>query len=227
MSEAQTQATPEAPATPAVQTTIETSPLEKVYKDFNIEETAKSFQPQTPQAPAQPVTAQPQAPKFDPFDPNFGNNLSEHVKQVSVLNQTVSQAVERVSNLERSLIAKQTEADIKSASQVIAEKAGIKPKVAEVAMEVKAREDAKFRAIWQNRHNNPKAYNAALEALAQEAAQEYIVKQDPQLAENQRAVKVSQQQMATTTKTTEQDELSKMNPAERQAHLRRKFATGR
>lgn len=226
MSEAQTQATPEAPATQAPQ--AQPSPLEKVYQDYKIEETAQTFQPQTPQAPAQPATqTQPQAPKVDPFDPNFGNLIGEQVKQVSTLNQTVSEAVNRVTQLERSLIAKQTESDIKSAAQVIAEKAGIKPKVAEVAMEVKAREDARFRSVWQNRHANPKAFNAALEALAQEAAQEYVVKQDPQLAENQRAVKVSQQQMATTTKTSEQDGLDKMTPAERQQHLRRQFASGR
>jgi hypothetical protein len=225
MSEAQPQATPEAPATPAAPATV--SPMEKVYKDFNIEETAQTFQPQTPQAPAQPATPQqPQAPKFDPFDPNFGNHLSEQAKQVSVLNQTVSSTLNEVNQLKASLQRERTEADIKSAAQVIAEKAGIKPRVAEVAMEVKAREDARFRQIWQNRHANPKAYNAALEALAQEAAQEFIVKQDPQLAENQRAVKISQQQMATTTKTSDQDELAKMNPGERQAFLRRKFASG-
>ena len=224
MADAQPQATPQAPATPATPETPST-PLEKVYQDFKIEDTAQTFKPETPHAPAQPVTQA--TPKFDPFDPNFGNHLSEQAKQVSVLNQTVSDAVGRVNKLEASLVAKQTEADIKSAANVIAEKAGIKPRIAEVAMEVKAREDARFRQIWQNRHNNPKAFNAALEALAQEAAQEFVVKQDPQLAENQRAVKVSQQQMATTTKTTEQDELGKMTPAERQQFLRRKFASGR
>lgn len=227
MSEAQPQATPEAPAPQAAPQAPQASPLEKVYQDYKIEETAQTFQPQTPQAPAQPATqAQPQAPKFDPFDPNFGNHLTEQAKQVSVLNQSVSEAVNRVTQLERSLIAKQTETDIKSAASVIAEKAGIKPKIAEVAMEVKAREDARFRVIWQNRHTNPKAFNAALEALAQEAAQEYVVKQDPQLAENQRAVRVSQQQMATTTRTSDQDELMKMSPGERQQYLRRKFASG-
>lgn len=225
MSEVQQQATPEAPATPEV-TQPQVSPMEKVYKDFNIEDTAQQFQPQTPQAPAQPVTPQAPQTKFDPFDPSFPVHLSEQAKQVSVLHQSVSSAINEVTQLKQALVREKTEADIKSAAQVIAEKAGIKPKVAEVAMEVKAREDARFRQIWQQRHQNPKAYNAALEALAQEAAQEYAIKQDPQLAENQRAVKVSQQQMATTTKTSEQDELSKMTPAERQFHLRRKFAGG-
>jgi len=225
MSEVNQPVTPQAPATPAA--TPEASPLEKVYQAYNIEDTASSFQPQTPAAPAQqPVQSQP-APKVpDAFDPNFGAHQEALVKNVSSLHDTVSKTLHEINAMKMDAIRQRTESDIKSAASLIAEKAGIKPKVAEVAMEVKAREDARFRAIWNNRQSNPKAYNAALEALAMEAAQEYAVKQDPQLAENQRAMNASRNQMATTQKQTQNDEYAAMSPAERQARIQQLIRRG-
>ena len=225
MAEVNQQATPQEPATQAAP---EASPLEKVYKDFNIEETASSFQPQTPAAPAQQHVQQPQAtPKIvDAFDPNFGAQQEAIVKNVSSLKDDVGTAMNELRGMKAAMIRERTEADIRSAAGIIAEKAGIKPKVAEVAMEVKAREDARFRSVWNNRHANPKAYNAALEALAMEAAQEYAVKQDPQLAENQRAMQASRNQMATTQKTSPNDEWAGMSPGERQAKVRLLISRG-
>jgi CTP:phosphocholine cytidylyltransferase-like protein len=75
-------------------------------------------------------------------------------------------------------------------------------------------------SIWNNRGKNPKALTAALEAFAGELKDKYTVRQDPQLVENQRAVKASQQQMATTQKQSQQDEWSSMTPAERQSKVR-------
>src|SRR5688572_4200776 len=153
MAEATPQATPQAPATPEVTTTEpQSTPLEKVYKDFNIEDTASQFQqPQTPQAPAQPVT--PKVP--DPFDPNFQNFIQQTAQSVNSLTQTLSQTKGELTAMQHQLVRERTEADIQKAASIIAEQAGIKPKVAAVALELKAREDPKFLAIWNNRHKNP------------------------------------------------------------------------
>ena len=222
MSEQAAPATTTEPATPAA-TTETVSPLEKVYSDFNIEETASTFQqPQSTQPAETPaVQHQPQAPKVpDPFDPNFAAYQQAVAQNMTVLHRSVSEATGKLNALERQLHQRQTESDIKSAVGQIAEKAGIDPDVAEVALEVKARKDPKFLTVWNNRQKNPKAYSAAIQAFSQEAQQRFTVRQDPQLAENQRAVKVSQQQMATTQARSQNDEWADMTPVERQAKVR-------
>ena len=211
--------TPPAPEAPAA------SPLEQVYKDFPIEETASQFQPQSPQpAPTPAPVVGPKVP--DPFDPNFPA-YQQHVSQsVASLSQSLAQMQGKFTAFERGLAQKQAEADIKHAVGIITDKAGIEPEIAEVALEAKARSDPKFLQIWKNRQQNPKAYNAALQAVSSEFQQKFTVRQDPQLAENQRAVKAAQQQMATTQKQDPNDEWTSMSPAERQNKVRMLISRG-
>ena len=215
----------EAPSAPAAKP----SGLEKVYQDFNIEDTASSFQPQSQPPAAQPVAPQqPAAPKVpDPFSPEFAAYQSQLAQGLTVLNQGVSELKQQQSALQRELHRERTEADIKRAVGSIAEKSGVDYEIAEVAFEAKARKDPKLLAIWNNRGKNPKALSAAIDALSGEFKDRFAVRQDPQLVENQRAVKASQQQMATTRTESPNDELANMNPAERQALIRKKFLQGR
>lgn len=212
-----------APAAPAPAETPQG--LEKVYQDFNIEEAAQTFQPQSPQPAAQPQP-QPAPQKFDPFDPNFPAHMERISKAAQEAQSALQATTGKLSQLERQLHQKAVEADIKSAVGIITEKAGIEPEIAEVALEAKARQDPRFLKIWNNRQQNPKAYKAALEAVASEFQQKYTVRQDPQLVENQRAVKAAQQQMATTQKSSQQDEWADMTPAQRQAKVRMLISGG-
>ena len=214
--------TPESPTPPATPAPAETTPLEKVYKDFNIEEAASQFQPQSPQpAPQQqPQQNQPQAPKFDPFDPNFPAHLERISKAATDAQSSLHTTQAQLSQLQQQLHHERVEADIKRAVGTLVEGTELKPRIAEVAMEAKAREDARFRAIWQNRAKNPAAFGAALKAFKQELQDEYTVRQDPQLVENQRAMKAAQQSMATTQKQSVQDEWAGMTVHERQAKIR-------
>lgn len=195
--------------------------LEKVYADHGIEDTAGSFQPQSPQPAQQPPQQAPQTPKFDPFDPNFPAHLERISKAASESQTALHQTQQKLTSLERQLNAKAVEADIKQAVGTLTEGTDIKPKVAEVVLEAKAREDARFLKIWNNRAQNPKAFQAALQALRTEMESEYAVRRDPQLTENQRAVRVSQQQMATTQKPTEQSKWENMSFDERRAETSR------
>lgn len=228
MSEVQqpAQPSPAPAAAPAAPEAPKPSGLEKVYQDFNIEDTASGFQQPSPQPAAQP--AAPQPPKVpDPFSPEFQSYQAELAKGLTVLNQGVSELKQQQSQLQRELQRERTEADIKRAVGAIAEKSGVDYEIAEVAFEAKARKDPKLLAIWNNRSKNPKALTAAIEALSGEFKDRFAVRQDPQLVENQRAVKASQQQMATTKAESPNDELANMSPAERQALIRRKFLQGR
>ncbi len=213
-----------APTQTQTQTETATNPLEKVYSDFTIEDTAASFQP-APQPPAQPVTqAPPKAP--DPFDPNFGQWQGAVSNQVTSLTQAVTQAAGKLNQIERQIVQRQVEADIKQAAGTIASAAGIDPEIAEVHLEVTARKAPKFKAIWENRGKNPKAFEAAIKAVSELAKEKYTVRQDPQLAENQRAMKVSQQQMATTTRESEQEKWASMTPADRQREIQKLLRAG-
>lgn len=216
MAEVNQPGSPTPSETTAAPTTAEPKGLEKVYADFKIEETAQQFE-QSPQ----PVRQEPQAPvsKWDPFDPNFSGHMQNVSKAALEAHTTLQQTRNELGTLQREIHTQRVEADIKSAVSTLTDGTGIKPKIAEVAMEAKAREDARFRVIWQNRSKNPVAFQAALKAFKQELQDEYTVKQDPQLVENQRAVKASQQQMATTTKTSPNDKWVDMTPAERQRDI--------
>lgn len=212
-----------APAAPAP----EPQGLEKVYKDFNVEADAASFQPEHPAPQAAPVQQPaPQPKKFDPFDPNFPAHM-QSIEQAAVQAQSaLSQLQGQHTALQRQLHAQRVEADLKQAASSVAEKAGIDPEVAEVLLESRARKDPKFLSIWNNRSKNPKAFSAAIEALSGETKDKFTVRQDPQLVENQRAVRASQQQMATTTKESDQDKWANMSPTER-AQERQRIMRGR
>jgi hypothetical protein len=209
--------TPPAPATP------ELSPSEQVYKEFNIEAEAQNFNQQSPQPAKQ--TNQPNQPAPfkvpDPFDPGFASYQAQMAQGVTSLNEALKATREELGTLRHSLHSERTEADVKKAVGVIAEESGLDPKFAEVAFQLRAKEDSRLLAIWNNRGKNPLALDKALKAVAAEFKQTYNVKQDPQLTENQRAAKASQQQMATTQKTSPQDQWATMSYAERAAERNR------
>jgi hypothetical protein len=218
------QPSPAPAATPApAPATPEPSGLEKVYSDFGIEDQAAEFKPQST-TPAQPAAPAQPAPAFkapDPFSPEFATYQAQLASGVSSLHQTLQQTQQRLTQLDQQLNRRQVEADIKQAVGVIAEKAGIEADIAEVALEAKARNDPRFLQVWNNRSKNPKAFQAALQAVSTEFAQKYTVRQDPQLVENQRAVAASRNSMATTQKTTEQDKWADMTPQEREVERQR------
>lgn len=196
------------------------SPTEQVYREFGIEDQAASFQPEN-KTQAQQAN-QPQAQPFkvpDPFDPAFPAYQASLATGVTSLNQTLQATRAELGTLRQELHSERTEADIKRAVGTIAEKSGLDPKFAEVAFQLRAKEDPRLLQIWNNRSKNPAAFTKALDAVASEFKQTYTVKQDPQLAENQRAVRASQQQMATTTKESPQDKWVNQSPAERQRDI--------
>jgi len=213
-------ATTTAPAAPAA------TPLEKVYTDFKIEADAAEFKPQPKQD--SPQVQAPVAPKVpDPFDPNFGAYQQQLATGLTALNQAIADTKGQLTNMQQQLTYERTEADIKQAVGTIVEKSGLKPSIAEVALQAKARDDPRFRAIWNNRAKNPVALKAALSAVADEFQAEFTVKQDPQLVENQRAIQASRNAMATTQKQTDQDKWTGMTPNERQAEVQRMIRGGR
>lgn len=203
------------------------SGLEKVYTDYKIDDEAQTFQPQTTQAPA-PQQAPQVAPKpaFDPFDPRFPDHMERVARAAAEAQNQLHQIKGELTKHQRELHTERVNADIQKAVATLTEGNNLKPKMVEFALQAKAAEDPRFLKIWENRSKNPQAYSAALKALKGEFEAEFVVRQDPQLAENQRAVKAAQQQMATTKTSSPNDKWESMTPAERQAEVRRIIAQG-
>jgi hypothetical protein len=181
----------------------ETDSLEKITKDFNIEETATQFRSQVaPQQEVQP--RQEIAPKSDvpdPFDTDAHKAYLTRIAQgQSALEQTLTQAMAKISGYEQRAQREALESDIGKAVNAVNEIVQHpNRKMVEVALELEARDDPKFKAIWDNRQKNPQALERALKVVGNKLAEQFSMKVDPKLVASQRALKLSQSQTATTT----------------------------
>ena len=197
-------AVPETPVPEAAPTQT----LEDVYKQFNVDDAAQQFTAQPVQnTPTQSFQPTPQAPvnSFipDPIsDPDgYKQFMLASQQQSSALGQTINQLNSKLSQIEKERQQQIIEADIGKAVAKVNNKVKASPLMIELALEKKAREDARFMKVWDNRHKNPKAWDAALDAVTNELQGELSVRTDPQLTENQRALKASQRGMATSNQS--------------------------
>jgi hypothetical protein len=200
-------------------TSTETSALDQVYKDFNVEDAAQSFR-------AQPQTQQPQnfqQPKPTIPDPvldadGFKNWQAQNTTQT---HQALHTIASEISGFKAEMHKQKEEADIKAAVSKFKEIAGdVDDDMVEVALGAKARKDSRFLAVYNNRGKNPAAWNAAVSAYANDFKAKNQFKTDPQLTENTRAAKQSTQTSQTTKESSQSSNpidsaLSKAsNPAE-------------
>jgi hypothetical protein len=175
--------------------------LDQVYKEFNVEETASSFNPAPqaqPAAPQQPTGAEIPDPILDQ------NGFKSYIAKVTTEH---SQALSQLTAAQRQIIAgemrRREEADIKSAVAQVREKVGsdMDDDFIEIALGQKARKDPRFLSIFQNREKNPAAWRAALGAVGNEMKSKSQFKTDPQLTENVRAAKQSTQSSLTSNRS--------------------------
>lgn len=179
--------------------------LDDVYKQYGVEDQVKEFRQQPVQQPQPQQTVTPDIPS--PLDEERWRAYEmQKLNGLTGLQQSLQQIATNFTQFQVEQQRSKLEADIKSAVGKVNEEVNhSNPKVIEFYLHAKADEDPRFKAIWDNRQKNPKALDAALKAVAREIAGDFEMKVDPQLAENQRARKISQQQMA-TTKAEEPDE---------------------
>lgn len=173
--------------------TAEPQTLDQVYQEFKVEEVANDFnvKPQVQERiPAPPPPEKPAIP--DPvLDPDgYKNWQAKNAYEMTQALRTVATDLQNL-KLERARAAE--EADIKKAVATVKEQFDAPDDFIEVALGHKARQDAKFLAVYNNRGKNPAAWNAALKAVGREFGSKYAFKADPQLSENVRAAKLSTQ----------------------------------
>lgn len=107
-------------------------------------------------------------------------------------------------DLKKAIAALQTESDIEGKDTIL-----------RGFLIAKATEDQRLRTLWENRRNNPQAWEKALKILGGEVKKEFAVP-DPQLEENQRAMEESQRAQSTSAppRASPEQEVLRMKPAE-------------
>lgn len=196
--------------------------LEDVYKTFKVDEMANEFQakPTKQEARQEP---QPQREETisvpDPVLDSAGykafmeRTFRDSVNTKQALHKLESQLKER----ERAAFQEREEADIRKAVSKVNGHLGeakLPDDFVEVALGVEAKKDPRFLTIWSNREKNPQAFDAAVKAFAGKLGKAYALRADPQIAENQRALREATSTKATTAPEQSQDEkLGKLNGA--------------
>lgn len=181
---------------PVEETKTETQnvdPLQEVYDEegINVDEAAQQFTAQ----PAQTVP-QPQPDYTDDYDGQ---------QQAALVGQ-INESLDRVSVMEQRLADDVYKADISKAVEHISKQIeGVDSAVIEAHLQAQGTKDPRFKALWDNRQANPGAWQKGVDAMGRKMQGIFTVKQDPQLTENQRAAKQSQQTMAATNNTQSDD----------------------
>lgn len=204
MAEAQaaTEQTPAA-STPAEAPKQEAT-LEDVYKSYKVDEMANEFraQPQK-EAPRETEKAPEQISVPDPVLDQAGyksfmeRTFRDSLNTKQALHKLESQLKER----DQAAIREREEADIRKAVSKVNDHLGdskLPDDFVEVALGVEAKRDNRFFTLWNNRHKNPQAFDAAVKAFAGKLGKQYSLRADPQIAENQRALREATSTKATT-----------------------------
>ena len=212
------------------QTTEETPPpsteptLESVYEEFKVEP-HKPAEPQQVQPQAQPQPQSPPEPVIpDPaLDPEeYKKWARANVNETTQIKGALRQVAQHLQHYEQQRAAAVEEADIKKAVDVVNAKLKGDPDFAEIAIAQRARKDPKFMALWQGRRQNPAALEKGLNALATELSKKFEFRTDPQLTENQRAMKEATQTKAVgAPPQSVEDELAKLTGKDFDAAVRR------
>lgn len=170
--------------------------LDQVIESFDVQ----VAQPETKQV--QEFTPA-QTTHIDPYDEGSINEWAANTQKNQAALQSEIQSLRADADARSAAdTQKIIDADIKSAVKVITKGIdGLDPLSAEILLEKTARENEGFNKIWNNRGANPKAYNAALNAIVTDNEGKFQ-RFDSQLAENHRAAQQSQQSNNTPAQST-------------------------
>jgi hypothetical protein len=169
--------------------------LDDVYRDAGLDKIAeKTTQPEVQQPRQEPLSVP------DPYDTeNFKAYQARLQAETTELRKNQASLAAYVTNVERERAKSALESDIKVAVERVNEVVNHpKPKIVEAMLDAEARDNPKFKALWENRSKNPVAWDNALKVVAKKFSEDLSVKVDPALVTAQRARKDSQKQMATT-----------------------------
>ena len=178
----ETQVSDEQPVVDAPQT------LDDVISEFNVQAQPAQQDVQNNVQEFKPAQSQ----HIDPYDEGSLNQwAAETANNQNALQQEVQNLRADADARSKADAQKIIDADIQSAVGKITESVdGIDPLMAELYLNKRAEEHDGFRAAWDNRGKDPKAFDAALRAISGELEGKFQ-RVDTQIAENHRAAQQS------------------------------------
>ena len=182
------------------------STIDDVYSKFNVEGMAAEFaeSQKSQQQERQTTTQVTETPTVVPdpvADPEgFKRFVSADMQNRLALRQTLQSVSAQLNQYQQDQARTREEADIRKAVEIVNADLKADPDMVEVALGARARKDPKFLRLYETRHRNPQAWEAALKVVSVELQDKFQMKADPQLVENQRAMKTAQQAMAAGAK---------------------------
>ena len=195
--------------------------LDDVYRDAGLDKpAAQETQQHTQQQPQQQDTKVEPSSIPDPYDTEaFKAFLARQAAGTTELHKAFQEVRQFLTAQQQTARLEALKADIERSVKAIDEIAQLgKPKVIEAYLDSMVREDARMKALWDNRAKNPAAWGNALKIAAKKISDEFSLKVDPELQKAQRARKEAQQQMATTADdeatNRDEDRLGKAQGAE-------------
>jgi hypothetical protein len=205
-------------------TTTETT-LDDVYTKYNVEDSASTFgaskpenqqAPQQLQQPAQDRNLSIPDPTLDPG--GYKQWETARYQDHQVLRQALQSVAGKLNQYEQAQKKQAEEAEIGKAVEFVNDSLGdskLDKDVVEISLGAEARRDPRFLALWENRHKNPKALQEGLKAFSNKLAKKFSMRADPQIAENQRALKEATSTKATgTAEESATDKLGKLQGAD-------------
>jgi hypothetical protein len=216
------------PSAPPVSSTPEAPKqdmdLETVYKTYKVDEMAQEFsakpQPKQERQEVAPKQEEHEVSVPDPvLDPTgYRNYVARDAREKAGLKQALNELRTQLTTQQRERLQQAEEADIRKAVSKVNDHLGeskLPDDFVEVALGVEAKRDPRFFTLWNNRAKNPEAFNAAVKAFAGKLGKTYSLRADPQIAENQRALREATSTKATTAPEPSQDErLAKLQGAD-------------
>ena len=180
--------------------------------------------------PAQQTPASTTEPVRSETLPDPVTDPDAHVKAVDQRLQTLQQELaqdrqERQSERQK-LQAQTDERDFRDAVSRLAEKAGVpdnQKDLAEGFLLMKASKSDALQGLWKARGQNPESFNKALDALVSPLRDALSIKEDSQVAENQRALDDALKSQTNSEPPAEkpEDRLMKLSDTEFEAEWNR------
>ena len=183
--------------------------LEQIASEFQNAQPSDTY-PDTHQS-----EAKSEQPRNDnpPTDPSEYTNWLQQQKDALVSGE-ITRISKTLDEFVRNQETEKTKSDLKSAVNTLSKSVEDIPEdLLEGYLHVEFSRNPSFQKIWNNRAQNPTAFNKALALLGQQLSKKAAIRRDPQLTENVRAAKQAEKDTSKSP-VSEDDPMAKVAKAE-------------
>ena len=188
--------------------------LDDVFKEYSIENTAQSFNAQ-PKSEEKPPEMNIPDPSYDPD--GFKKTMQGFASNDWEVKQALNRVSEQLTGMQQAQQRQVEEEDISTTISEIQESIPQlqgKDRLVKGYLGAMANEDQRIARVWEQRRQNPAAWQKTLGVIKKQMAKDFEFSADSQLTENVRAAKASRDQMATTTKPDPDEKIKGMSPGD-------------